>query len=419
MPPDDRDGGTRVRGRLVLVAGGALVLVGMALVLPEGGEAPMRPTSLGTVVVAKPRATEVAPVPVDRARPLPVASAPVPPAATGEALSLALNEERVVLASSAVIEGIDADRPWVCAGEPMMLSARVGGAPEPDAVHRWVWPGSDTGAELHPGARLQWRAPKTAGRYYVRFQVCRDLGGRRVGVLAEQVVGIDVRACGAGESQEAEPLRVVVTQRGPADFVFQAVTPGGGPLTGYQWEFGDGTSVVTTGPTASHAYETRALGATDVRDFTVRLTARDAAGGTLSATAFARVRGQPASDVPPWVTLEFELGREPSGGDGWKSRVAVHVPEDGDVTWERVERLTVSWDDQVDVRTRPWREVITVEEALGRGGFRGHVTVRPSEVTPDVKQVVDSLHGRDAAGREVVLSWASFKSGPEGRPPRP
>ncbi|MFP2906869.1 PKD domain-containing protein, partial [Pyxidicoccus sp. 3LFB2] len=248
---------------------------------------------------------------------------------------------------------------------------------------------------------------------------CRDLGGRRVGVLAEQVVGLDVRACAAAEAQEAEPLRVTVTQQGPADFVFRAVAPGGAPTGGYQWDFGDGASRVTAEPTASHVYGTRALGPEEVRDFTVRLSARDAAGGALSATAFVRVRGQPASEVASGVTLESELGREPAGGEGWRTRVVVQVPEDGEVSWERVERVTVRWDDSVDVRTQPWREVITVEEPLGRGGFRGHVTVRPSEVTPELKQVVDTLHGRDAAGRDVVLSWAAFKRAAGSRPPLP
>ncbi|MFP2911752.1 hypothetical protein ACLESD_43355, partial [Pyxidicoccus sp. 3LFB2] len=143
MAPDARNaGGARSRGLLVLVSGGALLLVGVALTLPEGGDAP-RPTTLGTLVVTKPRVTEAppAPAPVPRARLEPVAAASIPPAVTGEALSLALNEERVVLASSTVIEGIDTDRAWVCAGEPMMLSARVGGVSEPDAVQRWVWPG--------------------------------------------------------------------------------------------------------------------------------------------------------------------------------------------------------------------------------------------------------------------------------------
>jgi hypothetical protein len=429
MSPDasaGREGRARVRTLLGLSAGAALLLLAGALSLPEEGEASLRPTSLGAVVATTSRALAVTPAPSPgaRARALPEPAASIPPAATGEALSAALNEERVVLTSSAVIEGIDTDRPWVCTGEPMTLSARVGGVQEPEAVQRWVWPGSETGAELHPGARLPWRAPATAGRYFVRFQVCKDLGGRRVGVLAEQVVGIDVRACGRGEGQEADALRVEVTQRGPSAFEFRAVSAGAESLAAYAWDFGDGTSAVTPGPTASHSYDTGALGVQDVRAFTVRLSARGGGGAARAATAFVQVRGQPPPDAPPLATLEVERAQAGSSGEGWRTEVKVRVPEEGDITWEHVERLTVRWDDQVDVVTRAWREVITVEESWERGGFRGHVTVRASEVPPDVKQVVDSLHGRDATGREVVLSWASVKreaapaaTGTPDRPP--
>ncbi|QSQ27523.1 PKD domain-containing protein [Pyxidicoccus parkwayensis] len=408
MASERREG----RGRWLFVAGGVLVLAGVALTLPEGGEASPRPTTLGTVA-ATPRAVEVPAVPVERERVQPAVVDSIPEAATGEALSLALKEERVVLASGAVIQGIDADRPWVCTGERMSLSARVGGAAEPGAVVRWVWPGAETGAELQPGSRLQWRAPKHAGRYFVRFQVCRDLGGRRVGVLAEQVVSIDVRECGTTDADES--LRLEVSQRGAGEFVFRAVTPGADKLNAYRWDFGDGTSAVTEEPTASHAYATQGMGAQESRGFTVRLSARDSSGKVRTATAFVQLRGQPPPDEPPLAILDFERARGATGDDGWRSGVTVRVPEGGEVTWGHVERLTVSWDDQVESSTRPWREVITVEEDLERGGFRGHVTVRPSEVSPTVKQVVDTLHGRDVSGREVELSWASYKS--EARPP--
>ncbi|NMO14330.1 PKD domain-containing protein [Pyxidicoccus fallax] len=382
-----------------------------------------RPTSLGTLVATSHRAPEadVEPEQVVRVE-RQFTSAPVPPAATGEALSAALNEERVVLqTSNAFIEGIDVNRPWVCTGEPMMLSARVGGMPEPDSVHRWVWPGAVGGAELHPGSRLQWRAPATPGRYFVRFQVCRDLGGRKVGVLAEALAGIDVRACGRGEGQEADSLRVEVTQQGPGEFVFRAVSSGATPLSAYTWDFGDGNSTATTEPMASHAYDTQEMGARDIRAFTVRLLALSGGGASLAATTTVLVRGQPLPDAPSAATLDVQ--REGEGGD-WRSEVTVRVPEGDDVTWAHVERVTLHWDDQVDVTTRAWSKVITVEEALERGGFRGHVTVRAAEVSPDVRQVVDTLHGRDAAGREVVLSWASFKreaapaaTGTPARPP--
>ncbi|MBZ4415784.1 PKD domain-containing protein [Myxococcus sp. RHSTA-1-4] len=403
-----------------------LLVLGGAMVVPEEDAAPPRPTSLGTVVATSQHASEAASEleSVALMERSPMASEPVPPEASGEALSAALNEERVLLEPRAVIEGIDANRPWVCTGEPMILSARVGGALEPDAVRRWVWPGFEGGAELQPGSRLQWRAPPTPGRYFVRFQVCRDLGGRRVGVLAEQVVLIDVRSCGRGEGQEADSLRVEVSQRGQGEFVFRAVSAGAGPLSAYTWDFGDGSSAATTGPLVSHTYDTRALGAGDIRGFTVGLLALSSKGESLAATASVLVRGQPPPDTPPLASLEVARGQEAAGGEGWRSEVKVQVPEGSAVTWEHVERVTLRWDDQVEAATHAWREVITVEEELERGGFRGHVTVRASEVSPEVKQVVDTLHGRDATGREVVLSWASFKrrampvaAGTPDRPP--
>jgi hypothetical protein len=49
--------------------------------------------------------------------------------------------------------------------------------------------------------------------------------------------------------------------------------------------------------------------------------------------------------------------------------------------------------------------------------------VRAAEVPPVVKQVVDTLLGRDATGQAVVLSWASVKREPapaaSGTPARP
>ncbi|MBE4753294.1 PKD domain-containing protein [Corallococcus sp. ZKHCc1 1396] len=393
----------------VLLTGGALLGVGLAWVLLQDGEPPLPPVHPVAVVAAPARIAEVTPRPVVRAQPL--APPPVPPAATAAALSAALSEERVVLSSSAIIEGVDADQPWVCTGELLTLSARTGGKAEPGMVPRWVWPGSETGAELHPGARLPWRAPATAGRYFVHFQLCKDLGGRRVGVLAEQVVGIDVRACGAGEGQ-ADTLRIEVAQRGNEDFSFRAVSLE--PAAVYTWSFGDGTSTVTTEPGATHVYAKQAPGAPDVRGFTVSLSARGREG-ERTATRFVWVRGQPPSDAPPGANLKVERVPGRAGEEGWRSHVQVDIPEGGDVAWERVERLTVSWDDQVDVRTSGWRELITVEEDLGRGGFRGHVTVPSSSVRPEVKQVIDILHGRDATGRELSLSWASFKAAP----PRP
>ncbi|NOK36573.1 PKD domain-containing protein [Corallococcus exercitus] len=388
---------------LALLLSGGLLLFGLARARSREDV----PPALTAPAEAAP--TRMAPALIVRAaQSQPPAPERIPPAATGEALSAALNEERVVLTSTAVIEGIDSDRPWVCAGEWMTLSARVGGTAEPDAVPRWVWLGAETGAELQPGSRLPWRAPATPGRYFVRFQLCKDLGGRRVGVLAEQVASIDVRACGQDEEQ-ARALRIEITQQGPTAFAFRAVSPH--PATAYTWDFGDGRATATTEPTASHVY----AGEPEARIHTVRVSARGA-GAEQTATAFVQVRGQPASDAPPQASLQLERVAPRTSDEGWRSQVQVDVPEGGAVTWERVERLTVTWDDQVDTRTRAWRESIIVEEDLGRGGFRGHVTVLPSDVRPEVKQIIDFLHGRDETGKEVSLSWSAFKAEPL-RPP--
>ncbi|WP_375766084.1 PKD domain-containing protein [Archangium gephyra] len=366
-------------------------------------------------------------LPVSEVRP-PAPSSPSPPppalpvsaslAATGEALSVALNEERVSLTSSVVVEGIDMDRAWVCAGDSMGLSARLGGEPEPGAVYRWVWPVAGSGAELHPGPTLQWRAPETAGRYRVRFQACTDLGGRRVGVLAEREVELEVRRCAEQEAQRNEPLRIAVVQQGQGSFAFQALYQGRARVVAYAWDFGNGAGSTTSEPRVEHSYaaDLQGLGAQEIKSFTVRLQARLDQGGPLEATAFALIRGQPPSDTPPPVDLRVSRWR-PLPEGGWRSDVVVRAPEGTAVTWERLERISLHWDGQADTSMRPWREVLQVEEALGNGGFRGYVTVHASEASPGIKQIIDSLYGHDAAGQEVVVSWSPFKREPSQETP--
>lgn len=350
------------------------------------------------------------------------ASSPSPPRepsslpAAENALSAALQEESVPLPSGIVVEGIDRDRPWVCPGESMSLSARVSGEREPGAVERWVWLTAGGGAELHPGPTLPWRAPAAAGSYQVRFQVCRDLGGRRVGVLAERAVEIEVRPCGEGEGQDHEPLRLGVVQRRHGAFAFHAVYQGSQRLSAYAWDFGDGTTATTTEPTVEHTYPVQGLDPHALKSFTVRLEARPAGGEPLEATTFALTRGQPPGDELPPVDLEISRWH-PRDGGGFQSDLLVRNPAKADVTWEHLERVTQRWDGRVDIETRPWGDVIVVKEDLGHGGFRGHVTVSPSEASPDTKQILDFLHGHDVTGKEVVVSWSPFKRDAPPGPP--
>lgn len=406
--------GNSGRSRLLVFMGLTVVTVLLVLAvtswLRRDGFEPPAPArvieSRPPVTVARP------PMPPAPSAPATAPRVPVPSAPSADALSAALNEERVSLASSVVVEGIDMDRSWVCAGEAIRLSARLGGEPEPGAVFRWVWPVSGGGAELNPGQTLQWRAPTAAGRYRVRFQVCKDLGGRRVGVLAEREVELDVRSCGEDEGQEHEPLRLGVTQGGQGTFSFQALYQGHERVTAYAWDFGDGTGSTTTEPTVEHTYSLQELGAQETRSFTVRLQARLDRGGPLEATTFVLARGQPPADVPPPVELRISRWRPDPESGGWRSEVVVRAPEKADITWERLERVLVHWDGEADFATHAWREVIHVEEHFEHGGFRGYVTVRSAEASADIKQILDSLYGHDATGKEVVVSWSPFKREP-------
>jgi len=409
--------GSRARVRLHqgLVAAVLLVAVGLAL-WPRGqGEVPAAAPPEAARLQADAGAEPLAPV----ARP-PGASAPpaqaAPVASDREVLASALREEMVPLTSSVVVEAIERDRDWVCEGEPLGLSARLGGTAEPGAVYRWVWLTVGGEVELHPGPTLQWKAPARAGRYSVRFQVCKDLGGRRVGVLAERTAEIEVRPCGSGERQEAGPLRLTVTQQGQGAYLFQALVQGGERIEAYAWDFGDGETAATSEPRVEHTFPTRELGPQEIRNFTVKLRARRPRGEPLVATAFVLVRGQPPSEPHP-VTLEVSRwSPEPDGG--FRSAVVARSASD-DITWDRLERVTQYWDGGVDISTRKWSEVIRVEEGLERGGFRGQVLVSPSEASPGTKQILDFLYGYDTSGQEVVVSWSPFKSEPPAVPREP
>jgi hypothetical protein len=400
-----------------------LVLLGVLVVAlwPDGsGERPDSPPPH----VEAPVAETVAPaLPPPAPPPAPPSAPTLPPrgaaveAPSREVLAAALREEMVPLASSVVIETLERDRAWVCEGESMGLAARLGGVEEPGAVYRWLWLTPSGSAELHPGPALQWKAPMKAGRYAVRFQVCTDLGGRRVGVLAERIVELEVRPCGPGERQEQEPLRLTSSQQGPTAFAFQAFYQGREPVEAYAWDFGDGATATTREPQVEHRYAAQSLGPNETRSFTVRLRARLSRGAPLSATAFVLVRGQPPREEP--LPVETEVSpRVPLADGGWRSEVAVRSVSE-EITWDRLERVTRLWDGGVEIDTRKWSEVVQVEEGLERGGFRGHVMVSPAEASPGIKQILDFLYGYDTTGKEVVVSWSPYKSAAPSVPPDP
>jgi hypothetical protein len=330
-----------------------------------------------------------------------------PSVRAGMALHAELREEVVELPSGVIVDGIDMDRAWVCAGEPVALSARVGGEAEPGVVYRWLWrhPG---GVELHPGPAMHWRAPAATGTYVVRFQACKDLGGRRVGVLAESEVSIEVRACTAGESQDSEPLRVRVVQRRHGAFAFHAVYRGRERVEAYQWDLGDGTAESTAEPMIEHAYATHDLGPHETRSAVVMVKARLAGGELLEAMAVVMVRGQPEAHDRPAVELDIGRWQPRLDGRGWDSELSVHSPE-SEITWDRLERTTRYFDGREEVATRAWTDVIRVDETLASGGFRGVVRVESSEVPLDVKQIIDVLYGHDSTGNEIMTSWSPFK----------
>jgi len=350
---------------------------------------------------------------VSASRPTPSAPDPTPRGSPAEeqVLAAALHEEQVRLGSGVLIERIEQDRDWVCEGEPIRLATRVSGEPEPGSSSRWVWFLPGRGAELQPGLALTWEAPSVAGSYKVRHQVVKDLGGRRVGVLAERVVAIEVRPCQKADRQAEEPLRIEVAQTGHGAFTFRARAAADRRVAAHAWRFGDGTEATSVEPEVQHRYALQDLRSQESRAFTVRLEARLASGERLTSTTFIVARGRPERPDKPPVELAISRWR-PTGDGGFESDITVRNPTAGDITWESLERVTQYLDDHTDTATRPWREQITVTEPLLRGGFRGQVRVEAREAAPPVKQIHDFLYGRDASGTEVVVSWTPFKRAP-------
>lgn len=336
-----------------------------------------------------------------------------PSPATSAELHALLGEEAVPVQSDVEIEALEIAQPWVCAGQPVGLAAHVSGG-GPEAVQRWIWAtpeGSGAGAvALQPGSALSWPTPAAPGVYRVFFQVCTDLGGRRIGVLASRALDIEVRAC----DEPAEAVRIEVSQRGQGVYAFTAVVvdeSARAGITDYVWDFGDGTQQTTTAPAAEHTYAVAELGADDVVHFAVTVAARGA-GASLTGTAAVLVRGMPGTPDPGPVLLEIGRWQRDPAQDRWQSEIRVQVRENGPIVWERLERFTKYFDDRNESASLDWREVIAVDESLAGGGFRGRVVVPAESVPPEVKQIIDVLHGRAADGSEVTVSWTPFKRDP-------
>ncbi|RYZ40253.1 MAG: PKD domain-containing protein [Myxococcaceae bacterium] len=405
--PPSKSSGLRKRTRMVLAAGGvftgSLLLAGLEATRTAEADS-VSPVPTGAVAPGA-RAVPGPGVPA-----LALRTPPDGPGGTSEdtRLESALGEVWEPLASMAFIEQLDTDRAWACAGGVVSIVARVGGPREPDLVERWVWPTPEGRAGLQPGAGLDWRAPPVPGRYPVRFQLCRDLGGRRVGVLAERTVLLEVRDCAAGAES---PLRLGVRQDGPVTFTFEVQgLEQAGPVRAYDWDLGDGTTEETEGPILEHTYAVEPADGAVPRRFTVRVRARMESGAPRSLIAFVGVRPLALPEAPPRVALKVSRWQPLMETGGWRSEVSVNIPEGAEaVSWSEVERILVGWDDQRRTTRMPWERALTVRQTLERGGFRAVVSVGPDEATPDIQQVLDVLHGRDARGNDVVVSWASFK----------
>lgn len=306
----------------------------------------------------------------------------------------------------------------VCAGRALELSAQVSRLP-PGAIERWVWPGPG-GAELHPGGVVAWRAPEEPGALRVLFQVCTDLGGRRVGVLAERALALAIRACAPDGDRDGPSgaVRLSAVPRGPGGFQFTvALAESADPVDAdavvdYAWSFGDGRELTSTSPTVRHDYPLDALVAADIGHLVARVHLRRASGRVDTAHTRVLLRADPGERERGAAELDIARPRLDAAGQRWLSAIAVRAHDGQPVDWQRLERVTRYDDERVDIAALAWDEVLDIEASLAGGGFRGHVVVPVASVGPEVKQIIDVLYGRGADGEEVSLSWSSFKRAP-------
>jgi len=339
------------------------------------------------------------------ATPRPPAAAAVQPSPTTPALEQALGEEIVALPSQVRISAVRVEQDRVCAGRSADLSAEVDGA-EPGLSYRWLRL-AGAGAELTPGQYAPWPAPAEPGRYHLLFQVCRSLDGRRVGVLAEQALDVDVVDCGEGEADQ--PLRIEARDRAAGQYVFDAVHDDGGAADSYQWDFGDGETETTHEPRASHFYPLVDIPDDEVRGYRVRLEARSAGGAVRSAATTVYLRGQARPPSPPDVLVELEGQRYDDAEQRWEVRLRVTNLARPPITWQTVERTAIHDDGRRPTRAVGWRSVVDQVEVAQGGSFVGWNVIAADEVPADVVRVVDRLVGRDGDGEEVAVTYSPYR----------
>lgn len=349
--------------------------------------------------------------PVVAAMPAPVA---VPAPVDDAAIARVLGEELVPVASSVTIAELATDQPGPCAGRPVLLRSRLAGdAGQDPLVSRWIWTTSER-LSMHPGATARFTAP-APGRYPIRFQVVRSLGGARIGVLAETTLELDVIDCGSGPA----PLQVTSTVTGGrADLTALAASPTQG---GYAWDFGDGERQTTDAPTVRHDYPILELRDREERTYQVTVEVAGADGTPLRATTAIVLRGQVNPPLPPAIAAELGDATWDDGDRRWHRRLTVDNRERPAIRWERGERHTEHDGDRVSSRKLTVPELLAITEERQGGGFVATVTVTAAETGPGVRRITDRLYGHDAAGEEASLTWVAWDRDdfePDPSPPR-
>jgi hypothetical protein len=333
--------------------------------------------------------------------PVPAGQAPVPAVIDDSVIAQVLDEELVAVTSGIRIAELAVDEPHPCAGRPVWLRARTeGDAGDGRLVSRWIWA---TGSRLsmQPGASVSFTAPG-AGTYPIRFQLVRALGGKRIGVLAERTLALPVVDCGSGPA----PLRVESTVAGGrVDFT---VLAGVSTRGGFTWDFGDGQTHTTDGPTVRHDYPILELGAEEVRAYQVAVEVATADGASLRATTGVTLRGQASPPLPPAIAAELGDAVWDEDARRWQRRIEVDNRARPAIVWERGERHSLHDDDRITTRTLTVAELLTIAEAREAGGFVATVTVTAAETTPGVRRITDRLHGRDASGEDATLTWVAW-----------